>query len=1504
MLNLRHALGVQKPFIGDTTTKDIAHIVANIPVADDGVYRSPGNVSIREPWNRERVLLQMNREADAMLSSSMGASRAPNPSRGDASSAGEIKNNNFPTAGSSSVYTALEEPRAGQELRAMVNGVIEDVVGMVCVVPRHPRGTIPVPLDFEVCGQESESYSSLLKDIGGAARQHLSSRGKGLHVLDIIVDDVQLSSVPLARHLFSREDELANRVLVLAESYKEKAKVDIDALEQRMQELIIFGRPLLTACIQELSNSNSKRGGPHEMRWLKHVEERQMVRKQRMKAEGELTAVQSEYYKVWKELKKHREVVGFVSTRLTFEALEVKRDAAREAAVLEEEIKAELDELQIERWPQEIDRASEYRRIQLGMTRRPPGASTYRFQLLHTGNITSIENLNTKAKIQKEEKERRQKLDNGDISLTISLLVNSVKLDKLAPIAFSTSSAWRTQQSGSFSVALHSFPQKLELELEVVDRPGPWRPRNWRHVQTIPLHIPTARQAMATHRKPQSHQIMFAPAPPKTGAASGSSSAGGSLGQPNAALHSSSSKQPSATLHGHPSAASGASLSSSATSAVTGVSGNQSMSGSVWVTIGWASGSGLEPSQGRTRLDHFVDRDNPLAALQSRDPNDPLNEQAPMLTLGGGEGLGGGRISQSGQRIFDLGSLRKYVNLVHNPDFFRRGKRIQKLMAREKRGGPQKSIPIFDRELRTPMLEPQEGKLQVSIPRVNAEDHAVDEFIRQIQERTKSVSGVDAHLTLSSMVKEYERDLSWLFGSGKPSEGSFFDFLKPARSLRPTSQSRNVDPEAASCNIHIIISKVVNVPARERGSSPPLSSRGLGGSQSYNSSYNLAHSSSFGGPSGSSSSRDELDIPDVIVTVNFENLDGDSIEVDTSPAVTGRNPDINRHRLVPLATGKKPGLVLTPDVLEGHLENIYFNVFDEVTIGMGGQRKERRFLGSLQFPWNTLYENGCKLQGTFLVTKPAHLLGYRNEGHMYISLNCTTDKKLVVNERKMPSIVPGKEPRMLLASISRWIQQVDANPLGVDIDGYSRLICRFITPQKPPNQVYEPHDDTSIERAAKYVSLIPFLTDLQMFGGKQVDLWGTSKQLLDISCGDWEEHCILLCNFFNYIDVEDRGKADSSYKVESFVCMVTSVPEGDAMYVLRRDSTTGNCEFWNAVTNECFFVPKPASRASITERLKNIQPFNVWPFSLLSRSRPSSAGTAVPRKKDGIPTSPTDATIPSEHTQHCPIQRVDMVFNATNVWVNRSSKLTSYLGTSGIVHTNFNFDDRSCWQPLFVTQQDAQDTLFGIVHIQKPGIVRSKVLSEEGQFTLQEPLVYEPADVTKATEQQTRLQDYLWQQIYQTRSQMNAEGGGLKTRSNAALSRRLYDMCDALEKHSCTNRMGDDRGVPWPLGRRNDGGGQGRHNMGPSLWFTSEMLEEHCRRYMDEFSAQYRGYQVYGVPLNCGYSSFYSIWRRLKNTHVVSMGEADSEYSLGVRIFAYPHKIFSIWVMLVCATRQ
>ena len=87
---------------------------------------------------------------------------------------------------------------------------------------------------------------------------------------------------------------------------------------------------------------------------------------------------------------------------------------------------------------------------------------------------------------------------------------------------------------------------------------------------------------------------------------------------------------------------------------------------------------------------------------------------------------------------------------------------------------------------------------------------------------------------------------------------------------------------------------------------------------------------------------------------------------------------------------------------------------------------------------------------------------------------------------------------------------------GNNMHGDAILICQYMHPQRPPVGV-----DTYL-KAARFVSLIPFLDDWQSFGCANLDVWCTSQEFLDIGAGDWEEHGILLHNLLWWLQLHGQ----------------------------------------------------------------------------------------------------------------------------------------------------------------------------------------------------------------------------------------------------------------------------------------------------------------------------------------------------------------------------------------------
>lgn len=86
-----------------------------------------------------------------------------------------------------------------------------------------------------------------------------------------------------------------------------------------------------------------------------------------------------------------------------------------------------------------------------------------------------------------------------------------------------------------------------------------------------------------------------------------------------------------------------------------------------------------------------------------------------------------------------------------------------------------------------------------------------------------------------------------------------------------------------------------------------------------------------------------------------------------------------------------------------------------------------------------------------------------------------------------------------------------------------------------------------------------------------LDLWNTSQQFLDIRAGDWEEHAVLLCNYFEYLDRKKK-------EFESYLVLAHAVPEGKGLYVLRLSTLNKDDGIiWNATTGDGYHIKDPKS---------------------------------------------------------------------------------------------------------------------------------------------------------------------------------------------------------------------------------------------------------------------------------------------------------------------------------------
>ncbi|CAK9090187.1 Coiled-coil and C2 domain-containing protein 2A, partial [Durusdinium trenchii] len=535
----------------------------------------------------------------------------------------------------------------------------------------------------------------------------------------------------------------------------------------------------------------------------------------------------------------------------------------------------------------------------------------------------------------------------------------------------------------------------------------------------------------------------------------------------------------------------------------------------------------------------------------------------------------------------------------------RRSLRIEKLLERMEREGMTSEkllVPAFEDEARREELK----KLEVKVESKQKETEHQMEFRKRIQERTRRMASVKTHMSYKSIVREYGEEAE---------EGNLMELIEriqkifqPKHTLRPTGTRRKFESSVRSIRVHVSVAKVYEAPLRvdPRAAAAPAAPAPLpprpGTTWGYQGGFGGTKPGTLFGAEAQSHQ-----LPEIVIELTLQDFQGNLLFRRTDRARKSTDPDINQILELPLHAGNIPGQEeLTQDSLTKYSGELTINIFDELTQSIPSGREVRirrqlRHLGRFVLPWSTLYSAKCSLKGNFLVDEHPVLFGYRPKVQkkpmvttetglpapppeketpkpMCLALDVTVDPPLEHPTRVQPQITLGKEANMMLKHIQKWHDSLKSKhdtrilALGMDVDGRSRLICRYIRPQKPPEHI-SAEDPFAIEMAAKYVALVPSLQDNEMWNVD--DLWCTDQEFLEIQCGDWEEHCILLCNYFNYIDRfrRERVAGYNFTDIQSYCVICDLVPEGEAVVVLRQDKTTGNCEFWHAIQGKCFFLP-------------------------------------------------------------------------------------------------------------------------------------------------------------------------------------------------------------------------------------------------------------------------------------------------------------------------------------------
>jgi len=212
-----------------------------------------------------------------------------------------------------------------------------------------------------------------------------------------------------------------------------------------------------------------------------------------------------------------------------------------------------------------------------------------------------------------------------------------------------------------------------------------------------------------------------------------------------------------------------------------------------------------------------------------------------------------------------------------------------------------------------------------------------------------------------------------------------------------------------------------------------------------------------------------------------------------------------------------------------------------------------------------------------------------------------------------------------------------------NFDGYSVFIPRYVKAQKPPDIVLSEDrkdDPYAIQKAARFVALVPFVNDSQAFD-EFPDCWCTTEQLFTLGFGDYEEHAVLLCNYFLYIESVQQKD------ISVYLLLGKAHPEGETTYVMRKHNKTHDVEIWNAKTGDCYYFNKDYQESTLC---------------------------CIPINKHFVVQG-------SELI--CQMKEVGCVVSDGNIYINIQEHTDPALMT-------FNLEDESCWKPFLNEQSRKQ----------------------------------------------------------------------------------------------------------------------------------------------------------------------------------------------------------------------
>lgn len=451
-------------------------------VVDDGLFRSAANVHRSEPWNRERLHLQLF--------------RAFWPKQRDIGCGNHEANE-----------------VVADECREVVRGS-----GCTLRLSSAADTCVFLPVKRSVALQRDEVYE-----------------------LRVDVECVAFSGLPKVLELDSREGRCAAQLLRIYMTYSQQADSDLVSLmDGRLDALVEHGAALRGA-MEEASFS----GAPDVARdmFRQHLEERRALRLRRDEKENQIETLGRSLYAKWKELRVIRQEQGFCASPWRLRARTVDQDHASDTQRRARNIQAEIEEVTFLQGVK-AKRARSMIEHRWDASKRAAGQPSHIFGVFAGEEVTSDDWLQAHVRDEQakeregqpadtrvvewlREVERRRTVGRTRVRLACRVDGRNVAwspASTLHPETWSTEScdsfrgsdvekrASKTENFCTFNVAVQVMPRRVQVCVHVAV-PGRlglvWT--RWRQVAEVTLDVPNVEGKRVTHSATLHQRKCFGP---------------------------------------------------------------------------------------------------------------------------------------------------------------------------------------------------------------------------------------------------------------------------------------------------------------------------------------------------------------------------------------------------------------------------------------------------------------------------------------------------------------------------------------------------------------------------------------------------------------------------------------------------------------------------------------------------------------------------------------------------------------------------------------------------------------------------------------------------------------------------------------------------------------------------------------------------------------------------------------------------------------------------------